>query len=140
MHVLLVTLINIKARNYHGTRVIFDNYPMEKLLKKATQELNRGNKPPIRGFKVDDTTKIKNARTFLDSTTTRDSNSLSCNNKKKQLVNCAQGSIITATHQIILLYKSGNITATSQKEADTLMIAHAVNAARIYHSYLQSRH
>ena len=88
---------------------------------------------------VADTTKIKDARTFLGSTTTKDSLTLY---PAPKLLNCAQESIIMATYQSILSYKADcNLTASSQEKVGALMIAHAVDAAKeryIIHIYSQS--
>ena len=46
---------------------------LKQSLKVATPEQYRGNRPIIRGFEVDVTSNIKDARTFVGSTSTKDS-------------------------------------------------------------------
>ena len=62
-----VSFIDAIDRNYLLTSVVFDNYSIEGSLKEATQERHRGSKAPVRGYKVEDTTKIRDAKTFPGS-------------------------------------------------------------------------
>ena len=67
-----VSNIDSKARRYDLTRVIFDNYSVDGSLKEATRERRRGTKSPARGYKVEDSTKIRNNKSFLGSMVTKD--------------------------------------------------------------------
>ena len=124
-----VELINAKAHNYHVTSVVFDNYSIKESLKETTRERRRGNKAPVIGYQVSDTTTIKDAKSFLGSTTTKDSLILYLAQK---LVDKSQVFIITATHKSVMSNRAGDIIpgVSSQEEADTLMILHAVEAAK----------
>jgi hypothetical protein len=134
-----VKLINAKACNYHVSRVVFDNYSITESLKETTRERRRGGKKAPVGYQVNDSTKIKDRNTFLGSNTTKDSLTLYLAQK---LIDNAQVDIITATHKDVMSNRSGDITpgVSSQEEADTLMIFHAVEAAKagyIIHIYSQ---
>ena len=123
-----VALIDAKGHNYDATYVIFDNYSIEGSLKEAKRDQRRGSKAPLKGFKVEDGTKIKDAKSFLGSTVTKDSLTLYL---ARKLVSHAQLSIIAATRENVLSNMSGYIPApSSQEEADTLMILYAVEAAK----------
>ena len=125
-----VSLIDAKARKYHVVRVVFDNYSIEGSLKEATRERRRGGKKvPVRTYKAEDTTKIRDAKAFLGSNATKDSLTLYLAQK---LVDNAQTHVITATHSNVLSNKTGTINpgVSSQEEADTLMIFHATEAAK----------
>ena len=133
-----VTLIDAKGHNYDITRVIFDNYVVEVSLKEATRDRRRGSKAPVKGYVVEDATKIKNVKSF-GSTTTKANLTLFL---ARKLIDNAKVHVITATHQRVMSNRAGNITpgVSTQEEADTLMILHAVEAAKagsIVHIYSQ---
>ena len=73
----VVKLIDFKARGYVVTRVIFDNYNVENLMKDATRERRRGSKSIVNVYKVDDNMKIKSMKQFLANSVTEDSLTLS---------------------------------------------------------------
>ncbi|CAB3982956.1 Hypothetical predicted protein [Paramuricea clavata] len=133
-----VTHIDAKGHNYDITRVIFDNYVVEVSLKEATQDRCRGSKAPVKGYVVEDATKIKNVKSFLGSTTTKANLTLFL---ARKLIDHAKVHVITATHQGVMSNRAGNITpGVSTQEADMLMILHAVEAAKagsIVHIYSQ---
>jgi hypothetical protein len=135
-----VGIINAKSRNYQVTRVVFDNYSFGGSLKEATRARRRGSTAPVKGYKVEDTTRIKDAKYFLGSTSTKDELT---HYLAQQLVDKADVDIITATNEGVMSNKPGYISpgVSSQEEADTLMILHAVEAAKagfVIHIYSQN--
>lgn len=78
---------------------------------------------------MEDAAKIENVKSFLGSTTTKGNLTLYL---AKKLIDHAKEHIITATHDGLMSNRAGDITpgVSSQEEADTLMILHAVEAAR----------
>ena len=124
-----VSIIDSKARRYDLTRVIFDNYSVDGSLKEATRERRRGTKSPARGYKVEDSTKIRNNKSFLGSIVTKDSLTLYLAQK---LIDNAQVHVITASHRSVMSNRAGDVNTgvSSQEEADTLMILHATHAAK----------
>ena len=126
-----VALISAKARHYCLTRVVFDNYSVaEQSLKEGTRARRRGTKAtPVRGYKVEDATKIKDAKSFLGNTTTKDDLTQYLAQK---LRDDAHIPIIAATHKGVLSNTGIDTVpgASSQEEADTLMMLHAVEASR----------
>ncbi len=94
-----VTLIDAKGHNYNTIRVVFDNYVVEGSLKEATRDRRRGSKAPVKGYKVEDATKIKNVKAFLGSTTTKANLTLFL---ARELIDHAKVHIITATHDGVM--------------------------------------
>ena len=67
-----VRLIVTKSATYAGVYVIFDNYNVTLSLKDYTRERRTGKAPSSKGYKVQDTTPIKDMKLFLSSKETKD--------------------------------------------------------------------
>jgi len=124
-----VNLIDSKGRGYDQVRVIFDNYTKVSSMKEGTRERRRGKVKAIRSYIVDDSTAIKDKSLFLSSNATKDSLTLYL---AQQLIN--QSSIqklVTVTRSSVMknsdVYVSTGVS--TQEEADTIMVLHAVEVA-----------
>jgi len=126
-----VNLIEAKAKKYSQARVIFYNYSYTESLKEPTRELRRGGKAPAKGYIVEDATKIKNGNTkvFLASAETKDSLTKYL---AQVLVRKCCVHVITATRFSVLSNRTCSVFpgVSTQEEADTLLIWHAVDAHR----------
>jgi len=135
-----VKLIDPKARGYDQVRVIFDNYTKVSSLKERTRQLRRGDIKGTRSYIVDSSTRIRDKRTFLTSTDTKDSLTLYL---AEQLIGTSTSAkLMTATRQSVTTnFECLTTTGVSpQEEADTLMILHAAEVARsgfVVHIYSQ---
>lgn len=122
-----VELIDIKSRNYNSVRVIFDNYAVVGSLKESTRERRRGGKAQPKDYNVEDNTKIPELKVFLGSVATKDSLTLYL---AQRLIDHSKMCMITATRKEVMSNYTNNATpgVSTQEEADTLMILHAVEA------------
>ena len=125
-----VNLIDSKGRGYDQVRVIFDNYTKVSSMKEGTRERRRGKVKAIRSYIVEDSTAINDKSLFLSSNATKDSLTLYL---AQQLIN--QSSIqklVTVTRSSVMknsdVYVSTGVS--TQEEADTIMVLHAVEVAR----------
>ena len=68
-----MALIDSKARGYCQVRVIFDNYTKEASMKEqTTRERRKGKVRVTKSYIVQDSTGIKDKKTFLASSSTKD--------------------------------------------------------------------
>ncbi len=125
-----VDLVESKGRNYSVVRVVFDNYSINGSLKEGTRERRKGRKV-VRYFKAEDTTKLRDIKSFLASTPTKDSLTLYLSQKLTEL---AKIQVIVATRRSVSLNRSGELNpgvSSQEEEADTLMVLHGVEAAKM---------
>jgi hypothetical protein len=123
-----VTLTDTKARGYSAVRVVFDNYTKVSSLKEGTRECRRGKLQAISFYKVDDSTQIMDKSMFLASNSTKDSLSLYL---AQQLIDNSTVNVVMATRKRVMVNCDCNVATgvSTQEEADTLMILHAVEVA-----------
>ena len=125
-----IALIDSKARGYCQVRVIFDNYTEEASMKEQTRgrERRKGKVKVTKSYIVQDSTGIKDNKTFLASSSTKDSLTLYLSN---QLIRYSAVIVMAATiHEVITNYECETMPCGStHEEADTLMIHHAVEVA-----------
>ena len=123
-----VKLIDTRAHDYAAVRVVFDNYTNVSSLKECTRERRRGKVKEIRSYNVEDSTRITDKSTFLASNATKDSLTLYL---AQQLIDKSTVKAVTVTHKSVMAnYDCQPTTGLStQEEADTLMILHAVQVA-----------
>jgi hypothetical protein len=109
-------------------RVIFDNYTKKESLKEQTRERRKGKVKGTKSYIVQDSTGIKDKKMFLASSSTKDSLTLYLSH---QLIRYSNVKVMTATRQEVMTnYECETMTSVStQEEADTLMIYHAVEVA-----------
>ena len=67
-----IALIDSKARGYCQVRVKFDNYTKEASMKEQTRERRKGKVRVTKSYIVQDSTGIKDKKTFLASSSTKD--------------------------------------------------------------------
>ena len=123
-----ITLVDSKARGYCQMRVIYDNYTKEASMKAHTRERRKGKLRVTKSYIVQASTGIKDKNTFLASSSTDDSLTLYLS---YQLIRFTAVTVITATRQEVMTnYECEAMTSVStQEEAGTLMIHHAVEVA-----------
>ena len=123
-----VKLVDAKAQGYDSIRVIFDNYTKETSVKEITRERRRGKLKEIRSFKVEDSTQIKDKTMFLASNITKDSLTIYL---AQQLIDNSTVKVVTATRMDVLVNHDTVVTTnvSTQEEADTIMILHALEIA-----------
>jgi hypothetical protein len=124
-----VKLIESKARGYGQVRVIFDNYSNVSSLKEGTRERRRGKSKRTRSYIVEDSTSITDKVTFLASNDTKDSLTLYL---AQQLINESTAeNLVTVTRRNVMTNSESHVSTgvSTQEEADTLMILHAVEVA-----------
>ena len=68
-----IALIDANARGHCQVRVIFDNYTKEASVKEHTRERRKGKVRVTKSYIVQDSTGIKDKKTFLASSSTNDS-------------------------------------------------------------------
>ncbi|KAG0711912.1 hypothetical protein GWK47_019569 [Chionoecetes opilio] len=134
-----VKLTDTKAQGYAAVRVVFDNYTKVSSLKEATRERRRGKLKEIRSYKVEDSTQIRDKSTFLASNATKDSLTLYL---AHQLIERSTVNMVTVTRKSVMVNYDCQVSTgvSTQEEADTLMILHAVEVAAagaIVHIYTQ---
>lgn len=124
-----IKLIESRSRGYEHVRVIFDNYTRVSSLKEATRERRRGKVKGVKSYIVEDSTRIKDQKSFLASNSTKDS--LTIYLAQQLLGSTKIKNLLTATRMSVMTnYESTSTPGTStQEEADTLMILHAVSAS-----------
>ena len=91
-----IALIDSKARGYCQVRVIFDNYTKEASMKEQTRERRKGKARVTKSYIVQDSTGIKDKKTFLASSSTKDSLTLYLSH---QLIRYSAVKVMTATRQ-----------------------------------------
>lgn len=123
-----VKLIDTKAKGYGAVRIVFDNYTKVSSLKEGTRERRRGKVKDIRSYKVEDSTPIRDKAMFLASNATKDSLTLYL---AQQLIDKSTVNTVTVTNKSVMANYDCQITTgvSTQEEADTLMILHAVEVA-----------
>jgi len=126
-----VKLIDTRAHDYAAVRVVFDNYTKVSSLKECTRERRRGKVKEIsliRSYNVEDSTQIRDKSTFLASNATKDSLTLYL---AQQLIDKSTVKAVTVTHKSVMANYDCQATTgvSTQEEADTLMILHAVEVA-----------
>ena len=106
-------------------RVIFDNYTKKASLKEQTRERRKGKVKGSKSYIVQDSTGIKDKKMFLASSSTKDLLTLYLSH---QLIRYSTVKVMTATRQEVKTnYECETMTGVStQEEADTLIIYHAV--------------
>jgi len=118
--------------DYDKVHLVFDRYDPRTSLKESTRERSQGGKPVIMYHVADNTPVGKvSAKQFLSSTTTKDELTVYL---AKKVLHHFQGKsmvfIVTARQDVL----SNNIDVqhlySSQKEADTRIILHSLDAAR----------
>ena len=124
-----VRLIDAKAQGYCQVRVIFDNYTKKASLKEQTRERRKGKVKGTRSYIVQDSTGIKDKKMFLASSSTKDSLTIYLSH---QLIHYSTIKVMTATRQEVMTNYDVEPMAgvSTQEEADTLMMYHAVEASR----------
>ena len=88
--------IDSKARGYCQVLVIFDNYTKDASMKKQTRERRKGKVRVIKSHIVQDSTGITDKKTFLASSSTKDSLTLYISH---QLIRYSAVKVMTATRQ-----------------------------------------
>ena len=94
-----IALIESKARGYCQVRVIFDNYTKEAAMKEQTIERRKGKVRVTKSYIVQDSTGIKDKKTFLASSSTKDSLTLYLSH---QLIRYSAVKVMTATRQEVM--------------------------------------
>ena len=124
-----VKLIDSKAREYCQMRIIFDNYTKTASMKEQTRERRKGMVKGNKSYIVQDSTAIKDKKIFLASSSTKDSLTLYLSD---QLIRYSTAKVMTATRQAVMTnYDCETMPCVStQEEADTLMIYHAIEVAK----------
>ena len=125
-----VQLIDSKSLGYYQVRVIFDNYTKANSLKEGTRERRRGNSKGIRSYKVEHSTVIRDKNTFLSSNSTKDSLTMYL---AQQLIDGSTlNNLVTVTCRGVMTNSNCSVMTgvSTQEEADTLMIMHAVEVAK----------
>jgi len=124
-----VKLIDSKGRGYGQVRVIFDNYTKVSSLKEGTRERRRGKSKAIRSYIVEDSTSIRDKSLFLSSNATKDSLTLYL---AQQLINQSSiENLVTVTRSSVMKNSEVHVRTgvSTQEEADTIMVLHAVEVA-----------
>ena len=124
-----VKLIDSKGQGYRQVRVIFDNYHNVSRLKTATRERRRGKSKGNRSYIVEDGTSIRDKATFLSTNNTKDSLTLYI---AQQLIDQSNADNLVTVTCMNVMTNAGSHVATgvsSQEEADTIMVLHAVEVA-----------
>ena len=123
-----IALIDSEARGHCQVRVIFDNYTKEVSMKEQTRERRKGKVRVTKSYIVQDSTGIKDKKTFLASSSTKDSLTLY---RSHQLIRYSAVKVMTATRQEVMTnYECETMPGVStQEDADTIMIHHAVEVA-----------
>ena len=125
-----VQLIDSKSLGYYQVRVIFDNYTKANSLKEGTRERRRGKSKGIRSYKVEHSTVIRDKNTFLSSNSTKDSLTMYL---AQQLIDGSTlNNLVTVTCRGVMTNSNCSVMTgvSTQEEADTLMIMHAVEVAK----------
>jgi len=125
-----VRLIDLKSRGYNQVRIIFDNYTKINSLKEGTRERRRGKSTGIRSYVVEESTVIRDKHTFLSSNNTKDSLTMYL---AQQLIDTSTVSrVVTVTCRGVMTNSNCSVSTgvSTQEEADTLMILHAVEVAK----------
>lgn len=124
-----VQLVTTRAKGYDHIRVIFDNYDKTESLKEFTRERRRGDKKPAKVYVVEDATPIKDVKSFIASNNTKGQLTTFLAHK---LVDNEQFKILAATGKDVLYNFCCEIgtEVSSQEEADTLIILHALNVSK----------
>ncbi|CAM1307414.1 Uncharacterised protein r2_g1730 [Pycnogonum litorale] len=124
-----VKLIDSKGRGYGQVRVIFDNYTKVSSLKEGTRECRRDKSKAIRSYIVEDSTSIRDKCLFLSSNATKDSLTLYI---AQQLINQSSiENLVTVTRSSVMKNSEVHVCTgvSTQEEADTIMLLHAVEVA-----------
>lgn len=124
-----VRSIDNKSRDYCETYLMFDDYSASNSLKDGTRQHRTAGRAHSRGYKVEDTTRIKDLKTFLASKETKANLVLYLANKA---VNLCKLPITTHTHKGVQSSRPDMVNIVSrQEEADTLLILYAVAVSRL---------
>ncbi len=123
-----VRSIDSKSVGYIDAYVVFDNYSINNSLKDRTRDRRTAGKTQDKGYKVDDTTRIKDFKSFLSTKETKANLVLYLAQKAVQL--CIVP-ITTHTEKGVFSSQPNMVNIPStQEEADTLLILYAVAVSR----------
>jgi len=125
-------ILDSKCSDYDEVHLVFDHYDLRTSLKEFTHERRQGGKPVITYHVADNTPVGKvSAKQFLSSTTTKDELTVYL---AKKVLHHFQGKstvfIVTARQDVLLNNIDVQHLYSSQKEADTRIILHSLDAAR----------
>ena len=121
--------IRIKCKHYEGCRVVFDNYGRDESIKDITRRRKQSHKSSSVSFIIEDTTPIHDPKIFLANNKTKDSVTLYLAEKVLQL----PIPVVTVTRMHVKTNRENVQPLTdisSQEEADTIMILHAVEVGK----------
>ena len=123
-----VRSIDSKSVGYIDAYVVFDNYSINNSLKDRTRERRTAGKTQDKGYKVDDTTRIKDFKSFLSTKETKANLVLYLAQKAVQLCKVP---ITTHTEKGVFSSQPNMVNIPStQEEADTLLFLYAVAVSR----------
>ena len=123
-----VRSIDSKSVGYVDAYVVFDNYSISNSLKDRTREGRTAGRTQDKGYKVDDTTRIKDFKSFLSTKETKANLVVYLAQKAVQLCKVP---ITTHTQKGLLSSQPSMVSIPStQEEADTLLILYAVAVSR----------
>ena len=123
-----VRRIDSKSVGYIDAYVVFDNYSINDSLKDRTRERRTAGKTQDKEYKVDDTTRIKDFKSFLSTKETKANLVLYLAQKAVQLCKVP---ITTHTEKGVFSSQPNMVNIPStQEEADTLLFLYAVAVSR----------
>ena len=123
-----VRSIDSKSVGYVDAYVVFDNYSINNSLKDRTRDRHTAGRTQDKGYKVDDTTHIKDFKSFLSTKETKVNLVVYLAQKAVQLCKVP---ITTHTEKGVLSSQPNMVSIPStQEEADTLLILYAVAVSR----------
>ena len=122
-----VNFIDHKLKSYRIGYIVFVNYSVETSLKYATRKRCTDGKSVHKGYKVEDSTRIKYFGIFLSSTVTKNNLTLYL---AQNAIKYSKSLIVTMTHEQFLKSPQDNTineidiveTLSTHKEADTKII------------------
>ena len=124
---LFVNSIDHKLKSYRIGYIVFDNYSVETSLKDAISKRRTDGKSVHKGYKVKDSTKIKDFEIFLSSTVTKNNPTLYL---AQNAIKYSKSLIVKMTHEQVLKSPQDNTineidiveTLSTHEEADTKII------------------
>jgi len=121
--------VDSKARDYTDTYLLFDNYTVHNSMKDRTRNIRTSGRAQDKGYKVEDSTPIKDFKAFLGTMEIKAN--LVIYLAQKALEMCRLP-ITTHTHKGVMSSVDNMLSITStHEEADTLLILYAVAVSHL---------
>ena len=121
--------VDMKAGEYTDIYLLFDNYTVTKSMKDRTRQIRTAGRAQDKGYKIEDSTPIKDFKAFLGTKETKVNLVLYLAQKAVELCKLP---ITTHTHKGVMSTNTNMVNITStQEEADTLLVLYAVAVSRL---------